>query len=192
MNNTALDRRSLAAARAAGWRRADLAWERTQEEANAALAEGDTARAARLFRRAGWIAFWWFRGADPRRATTLANLALAYRLAGREIRAKEHYARARRRWGQVDGFIAGARIVSRARSSMFHLRMEARHRETYEQNVRIRLTAFARETATALAALERGEPTTFHLYERWRAEKPPVFDDTRKLLGAALLVAAPN
>jgi hypothetical protein len=30
---------------------------------------------------------------------------------------------------------------------------------------------------------------TCRLYERWRGEKPAVFDDTRTLLAAALLVA---
>ena len=54
--------------------------------------------------------------------------------------------------------------------------------------MRIRMTAFARETATALAALEQGQRPSCRLYERWRGEKPPVFDDTRKLLSAALLV----
>ncbi len=83
------------------------------------------------------------------------------------------------------------RIVPRARSSMFHLRMEARHRETYQQNMRTRLTAFARETGGALAALEKDEPVSGRFYERWLGEKPPVFDDTRKLLAAALLLATP-
>ena len=46
----------LAAARAAGWRRCDLAWERLQDRAHAALRDGDTAQAARLWRRAWWLA----------------------------------------------------------------------------------------------------------------------------------------
>jgi len=36
-----------------------------------------------------------------------------------------------------------------------------------------------------------GKPVRCRLYERWRAERPAVFDDTRKLLAAALLVGAP-
>jgi hypothetical protein len=177
------------AARKAGWRRADLVWERLQEEGNALLAAGDAAGAARCFRRAGWISFWRFRRADPRRATTLANLACADRLAGREARARKRYAKARALWAGVDGFIAGMRIGRRARSSLYHLRMEAKHLDTYHANMRIRMTAFARETATALEALEAGVPVRARLYRRWKAEKLPVYDDTRKLLAAALLVA---
>ena len=45
-----------AAARKAGWRRADLDWERLQEDGNALLRSGDRAGAARCFRRAGWAA----------------------------------------------------------------------------------------------------------------------------------------
>jgi hypothetical protein len=189
---TAADRAAAerAAALRAGWRAADLNWERLQEEANQRYRSGDAARAVKLWRRAGWIGLWRFRASDPRRATTLANLALADRLAGREARARRRYAKARRIWGEVDGFIAAMRIVRRARSSLFHLRMEAKHWDTYQQNMRIRMTAFARETAEALAALERAEPVTCRLYERWRGEKPVVFDDTRKLLAAALLVGA--
>lgn len=186
------ERDEARAARKAGWRRADLAWEQLQEEGNLLLAEGDMAGAAKCFRRAGWISLWRFRGDDPRRATTLANLAFSDRLAGREARARKRYARARALWTGVDRFIAGMQIARRARSSLFHLRMEAKHLETYHANMRIRMTAFARETAAALEALEQGAPVTCRLQGRWRAEKPPVFDDTRKLLSAALLVAAPG
>jgi hypothetical protein len=179
----------MAAARKAGWRRADLVWERLQEEAIAHYGAGNTADATRLWRRAGWVALWRFRAADPRRATTLANLALADRLAGREARARRRYARARRIWRGVGRFIATMAIAPRARSSMFHRRLEAKHWDTYQQNMRVRMTAFTRETAEALEALEHGNPPHCRLQERWKGEKPPVYDDTRKILAAALLIA---
>lgn len=178
-----------AAARKAGWRGYDLAWERLQEEGNRLLAEGDTDGAARCFGRAGWIGLWLFRRADPRRATTLANLALVDRLAGREARALKRYAQARQSWSGAGRFIEGMQIARRARSSLFHMRMEAKHWDTYAANMRIRMTAFARETEAALEALEAGRPPGCRLYSRWRGEKPALFDDTRKLLAAALLVA---
>ena len=173
------------------WRRADAAWERLQEEGNARLAAGDRAAAARAFRRAGRLAFWRLPRGDPRRATSLANLALTDRLAGREARARRRYARARAVWRGVDRFIAGMEIAWRARSARLHRHAEARHLETYRQNMRIRMTGFARAAAAALAALEAGEPVTARLAQRWPAEKPPVTDDTRRLLAAALLVAVP-
>ena len=177
-------------ARKAGWRRADLAWERLQEQGNAALRAGQTQEAIRCFRRAAWISRWRFRTPDPRRAATLANLALADRLLGREARARRRYAKARRLWEEVDSWIGDVQVARRARSSLFHLRMEARHWDTYQDNLRVRLRAFARETGEALAALEQGRAPTHRLFERWRGEKPSVFDDTRKVLAAALMIAA--
>ena len=178
----------LAIARKAGWRRADLDWERLQETGNALLLAGDRAGAVRCFRRAGWIALLRFGRSDPRRAATLANLGLADRLAGREGRARRRYARARRLWAGVDAWIGTIEAARRARSSLFHMRMEARHWGTYQANMRVRMRAFAAETAAALAAIERGGPPPHRLYARWRGEKPGVFDDTRKFLAAALLV----
>jgi hypothetical protein len=81
-------------------------------------------------------------------------------------------------------------IARRGRSSLFHLRMEAKHWDTYQGNLRHRARYFAREAATCLDAATHGVPAFFRLYDRWRGEKPAVFDDTRKFLGAALLLAA--
>lgn len=176
---------------AAGWRRADGAWERLQEAGNARLAAGEVAAAARLFRRARWVAALGFRRGDPRRATTLANLALVDRLVGREARARRRYARARAQWAGVEGYIAGMRIARRSRSARLERAMEARHLETFRQNMRIRMTGMARATGTALAALEADAPVTARLAARWQAERPAVFDDTRRLMAAALLLAVP-
>ena len=180
--------KELAAARKAGWRRADLDWERLQERGNALLLEGDRIGATRCFRRAGWIALWRFPRTDPRRAATLANLARADRLSGHEGRARRRYAKARKLWAGVDDWIGGMEAARRARSSLFHLRMEARHWDTYQENMRTRMRAFAAEAAESLAALERGEAAPHRLFERWRGEKPSVFDDTRKFLSAALMI----
>lgn len=173
------------------WRRADTAWERLQEEGVARLAAGDARGAARAFRRAGWIALLALPRREPRQATTLANLALADRLAGRERRALRRYARARALWAESEGFVARMEIAHRSRSAQGDRRMQARHLETYRANMRIRMTGFTRTTATALAALEAGRPVTARLAERWAAEKPAQHDDTRRLLAAALLVAVP-
>lgn len=175
-------------AKKAGWRRADLTWEHLQEEGNALMVAGDGAGAAKAFRRAARIAFWRFSLSDPRRATSLANLALCDRLADNEKRARRRYAKARRIWAKVDGFIAGMEMARRARSSLFHLRMEAKHWDTYQENMRIRMTAFAGETAGALAALEEGDTPECRLFGRWRGEKPSIFDDTRIFLAAALMI----
>ncbi|GAB4281961.1 MAG: hypothetical protein Kow0058_00240 [Roseovarius sp.] len=176
------------AARAAGWRRGELMWERLQERGNACFDAGDGAGAARAWRRAWWLGLILFDRGDPRRATGLANLAHVDRLAGREARARRRFAAALRMWGGVDDFIAGMSIARRGRSSMFHLRMENRHWDTYCENLRRRMRAFAAESAGALHALANGEPVQCRLSRRWRGEKPAVFDDTRRFLAAALLI----
>lgn len=180
--------KELAMALKAGWRRADLDWELLQEQGNKLLRSGNQIGATRYFRRAGWIAFWRFAKSDPRRATTLANLALADRLAGYEGRARQRYAKARKLWTGTEAWIGTMEPARRARSSLFHLRMEARHWDVYQDNTRTRMRAFSKETAEALAAFEQGQRSPHRLYERWRGEKPSVFDDTRKFLAAALMI----
>ncbi len=183
--------REEAAARAAGWRAVDLRWERLQEGASRAWREGDPERAARLWQAARLLAFFRFRRSDPRYATSLANAAMAARLAGRHARAGRLYARAIRLWSRVPERVADVEPARRARSSLFHLRMEARHWETYRANQRKRLAAFVAEAGAVLEALAEGREPPHRLYERWRGEKPSVFDDARKILSAALLIAAP-
>ena len=197
MNTSALhilvsDRKDseMRAALNSGWSRFDLWWERAQETGNECHFSGDAAGAAKAWRRAGWIARTMFAANDPRRATSRANLALVDQKAGRARRARDGYARACTLWQHADDFIAGMNIARRARSSLFHLRMEALHWDTYQDNMRKRYTAIAGEVAHALRALEHGQPATCRLYERWRGEKPALFDDTRKFLGAALLVGS--
>jgi len=180
----------MRAALAAGWRRHDLWWERLQEQGSLTLIEGPKASAIRWFRIAYVIAKFGFAKDDPRRATALANLALAARLSGSEKAAKRHYAAARSLWAKAPSALHAIQIQPRARSSLFHLRMEVKHWDTYRNNMKTRLGKFIQETDEALAALSRHEQPPHRLYARWRGEKPAVFDDTRKLLAACLLVAS--
>jgi len=179
-------------AHAAGWRRADLDWERLQEQAQAAWAEGRRGEAIARWRHAARLAAWHFPRDDPRRATSLANAGFADRLAGRARRAARRYAQARARWARVDAWIARMEPARRGRSSLFHLRMEAKHWDTYRHNIRRRMANFANEARECLDALAEGRPAPHRLADRWHGEKPPVFDDTRKLLAAALLIAGPE
>lgn len=182
----------LAAALAAGWRRCDLEWEKLQVAGNVALRDSNKEKAIRAFSRAYRIAFLRFRRSDPRYATSLANAALAARLRGREGQAARRYERAIKSWSQVPAQIRDLRIKPRARSSLFHLRMEARHWETYRANMEARLATFVQESDECLIAISEERPPPHRLYARWRGEQPSVFDDSRKLLSAALLIAAPT
>jgi len=179
----------MRAALAAGWRRCDLYWERLQEKGNSCIAVGDIRGAGRAWHRAKWIARLFFAASDPRHVPTLANLALLDHKAGRQQRATKRYLKCQKKWQQIDDFITDMTVARRARSSIYHLRMEVLHWDTYENNMRTRLRAFASETAEALAALEQNQTPKCRLFERWRGEKPPVFDDTRIFLSSALLIA---
>lgn len=110
--------------------------------------------------------------------------------AGQFGRASRHYALARRLWADVPDILDDLEFRPRVRSSLFHLRMESRHRETYEANMRARIANFVNEAGQVLEAAEEGAPSPHRLYDRWRGERPAVFDDSRKLLGAALLICA--
>jgi hypothetical protein len=180
----------LAAAFAAGWSSDDIEWE-TKAERAAALAYGDnTLEAAPLWAETMKLAQASFSAKDPRLATSLANWAFALRERGETDLASGLFEEARRRWSGVPLWIDNMTIERRARSSLFHLRMEARHRDTYEATARERLRRFAEETSEALATLAVGGLPPERGFERWRTEKPPIFGDTRKVLSACLLMVS--
>lgn len=169
----------------AGWGRRDLLWESLMEQGCAHFATGDVPTARRAFRRARLLC-WLLPAADLRRAASDAALGVVLHAPDRLARASDafdqHAAQA----------IAAMRIAPRARSSLFHLRMEARHRDTYHANMRKRLTAIAGETARSLADMAAGQAPAHRLYARWLGERPSVHDDTRKVLSACLLIPEPT
>ena len=177
-------------ARASGWHRADLRWERLSEAGIIAWKSGSKRRATFLFHAAYWQARQAFGRHDRRIASSLINLGIA---AGTTSRRGVHLiARARRIWLAAQGDVDEMVVRPRSRSSLFHLRMEARHRETFLANCRLRISLIIAETGETLDALETGACTLPHRhYSRWRGERPPVFDDMRRMLGACLLIAEP-
>lgn len=178
-----------AVARAAGWRRADDLWESLTEAGQAAWAAGDTRRARRALRLAHWVSVLGLGRDDLRRATSLVNRALLDRNAGAEHRAQRRLAAARALWqAQAARAVQAMQIHPRARSSLFHLRMEALHRATYHDNMRLRIFRICEETAQAMAALADARAPGCRLYSRWRGERPMVHDDTRRVLSACLLI----
>ncbi|ARE81540.1 hypothetical protein ROSMUCSMR3_00026 [Roseovarius mucosus] len=176
-------------ARAAGWSRADLVWERLTEAGCACYQAGDRLGAARMLRRAGWVARLFFSARDLRRATSLANLAVLARDAGQGARAEQLQKRALTLWRTAPEVAGGLVFKPRSRSSLFHLRMEALHRDTFHDNMRKRYRAIAADSDQALRQLLAGARPERPISARWRGEKPPVFDDGRKFLAAALLIA---
>ena len=178
--------REAAAARAAGWRRSEVWWERLQARAKAGQSGGDLRSAARywmLAYRLGWLTL---PRDDPRFACSLANAAAAADHYGRSRAAGRRRRRAQLLWRAVPAWVERIRAVPRARSSLFHLRLARRHAETYTENLRTRLREQVGEAQASLASGVLEPPA---LRCRWIHERPPVFDDTRRLLSACFLMA---
>lgn len=180
------------AAREAGWPRAHLWWERLQETGCASVAAGRARAAIPAFVAACILGGIVFRRADPRYATSLANLAYVCRALGLGSTGRKLYKRAVACWPVPETALEDLTIRPRARSSLFHLRMEAKHRETYRANMKIRLGKFMAEAREILHAHANGESPPHRSYSRWRGERPAIFDDTRAVLSACLLIAEPT
>ena len=178
---------------AAGWTADDLDWETEGTAALNLLAAGDRPRAAECFARMVRIANTAFPADDPRLATSLANQGAALVASGKTDLSGLSIRDARRIWQDSDAWIAGMSRPRMARSSLFHMRMERRHRATYEERWRVKWAELAREgrelvgDAGPLNLVSSAEAD--RRLARWRRERPDVLDDSRKLIGAVLLLA---
>ncbi len=179
----------LAALLAAGWSEADLTWERLQEEAAEKNQDGERDAAAALSAEALRLARANFAANDPRLATSLANQAHAQRQSGNAGTAKPLFEEALQIWDASGPWIEALEPERRARSSTFHLRLEAKHPGGYERHSRERYRALAAEGRAALQALSICEPCQDDRLARWHQEKPEGFIGGRKLMAAVLLMA---
>ncbi len=195
-----------------GWSLADQLWERLVE---AGLAAFD----ARRLDDAGalWISALAyaerFAGDDPRRATALNNIAAVRHLRGGAAEAEHFYRAALDAWAAAEPWIEAMAITPRARSSLFHLRLEEKHRADYHRIARGELrklldegraTCLANLAALCRSAGRGGEAEALEAeaseraprgvkpgLERWAVLAPPGPCDERKLAAAALLSARP-
>ncbi len=180
---------------AAGWAEADLAWEHETEHAAEAMAQGAADRAKAAAGRALQIARESFSATDPRLGTSLANFAVCLHLSGDTNGVASLLRQALETWRGTGPWIDSMDAPRVARSSLFHMRMEVLHRETYRARWRIRWQEIAAETKARLAALNEAlapSPATgAEALARWRRERPAMLNDTRKLMAAAFLLLAP-
>ncbi len=184
----------LAAASAAGWSLHDIEWESKAERAAALAWKGELEAAAVIWHELTALARDAFPANDPRLGTSLANTAFALRArgGGGGAAARPLFDEARRIWDGSWHWVQQIKPDQRARSSMFHLRMEGRHRETYKAYARKQLEDRAEAARGVVVALAEGKPPPGDGLPRWRAEKPPIYGDSRKFLSACfLLVSVP-
>lgn len=121
-------------------------WEALSATALAAYEAAQRDEASHLWRRAGDLAGA-FAGNDPRRATSVNNAAIGLLLEGRIDDARTAFTDALGRWEAGPSWIETMDIAVGARSSLFHLRMEQRHTESYLVFRRARHTDLLRGAA---------------------------------------------
>jgi hypothetical protein len=179
----------------AGWSEADLAWEAATERAAEAVAQNDLELAKEEAGKALRLARASFEPIDPRLGTSFANFGVCLVLAGDNSGTDRLFADALDVWRRADPWIARMDAPRIARSSLFHMRMEMRHRDTYRARWRERwleLTEEARERLAALNSDPGGSAGAGgDAFARWRRERPAMLNDTRKLMAAVCLLLAP-
>lgn len=175
----------------AGWREADLAWEQVAARLLENLSNGDAQAAAEDSAEALRLARGNFANDDPRLGTSLANHARSLRAADRDAAAEDLLKEAQAVWSRSPSWIATMTAPRVARSSMFHMRMEQRHRDTYEERWQGKWQELAAQARQKLAATpgESGKEDAAAALARWRRECPAMLNDTRKLMAAAILLA---
>jgi len=172
------------------WSDVDLAWEGLQERAARLEASGRHAAAAEPWAEALRLAREHFAADDPRLAASLANQAVAARDSGRDDIASRLFDEALRLWDSSGPWVAALRPRRQARSSTFHLRLEAKHPGAYGAGARERFRALAAEGRAAVVALRDGRHNDTDRPARWERERPADFIGARKLLAAVLLIAS--
>jgi hypothetical protein len=163
---------------------ADLAWERSQEQAAIAFRAGDPINPPRLWATALDIAEKQFGRGDPRLASSLTNQALAMRRRREDYQAQKLFREALDVWDDSWRWIhlmTSGRPGNRARRSD--------HLDVYGRDARAWFNALARQGRAATVALERHDEPLARGLDEWFALKPSRMGDLRRLLGAVLLIA---
>lgn len=174
----------------AGWRPYDLEWEHSTEEAIACAAAGDVEAAKRAASQALRVARASFLTEDSRLGTAVANFGWCLARGGDPEAGNALAREAWQLWSHSDLWIMELRAERVARSSLFHMRMEQRHRAVYEARWRERWTELAGEARGRLAG-KAAPVEPVDALTRWRRERPAMLNDTRKLMAAAVLLLVP-
>ena len=115
---------------------AEQRWEVRVSEGLAAFRAGRIEEAYAAWRSAAAIARA-FDADDPRRAASRTHLALCHAAQGDAASARRAFRRALQAWSAAETWVARMALPQRARSSGFHLRLEAKHRRSYDALARV-------------------------------------------------------
>lgn len=178
---------------AAGWTEADLEWERLSEQALADLSEARDDEAFAAIREALFLARRHFKADDPRLAASLTSQAAAVAAADPQADVDVIVRSATAAWSACDRMVEAMSAPRRARSSLFHLRMERLHRDTYQERWRDEGRRQLAQVRSSLAAADTprliGPEEARARLAHWRRERPAALSDPRKL-GAAIALLA--
>ncbi len=176
----------------AGWTDADLEWERSTAEIFGCLTDSQPADVSKLTGQVLFLARSEFSSGDPRLATSLANHAFCLAIEGDAGIAETVISEARNEWKRAGLWIESMKATRVARSSMFHLRMELRHRDTYEQNWRTRWRQMADQAVERvnrpIDAVNLDCNAATEALVQWQRARPAMLNDTRKLMAATMLL----
>lgn len=109
----------------------ELAWVECAERGAAEINAGQLVAAAQGWQQAADIAERCFDPGDPRRAAGWNNLAVLARFAERTEDADRLYRQALQEWDRARGWIERMELAPYARSSVFHMRLELKHRQHF-------------------------------------------------------------
>ncbi len=165
---------------------ADLAWERSQEQAALAYRAGDVATASRLWAEALEIATRHFGRGDPRLAASLTNQALVMRRRGQAYQANRLFEGALLAWADSWRWIL---LMTPARRAQTSRPADSDRLEIYDPAARACFTALAERGRAATENLERYDQLPEPGLADWLELKPRRLSDLRKLLAAVLLIA---
>ena len=113
----------------------EFLWVHITEAATSEFDGGRFAAAAKGWKSAHRVAQG-FDDRDPRLAGSLNNLAIAFRIEKDFEQAARCYRNALENWASAADWVDGMRLTQRARSSLFHLRLENKHRKKYDNMAR--------------------------------------------------------
>ena len=110
---------------------ADRRWEARTLAGHAAFRSGRIEEAYAAWRSAAAVTRA-FAPDDPRRAASRTHLALCHAASGNAQAARRAFRRALRAWDAAEGWVGRMAMPQRARSSSFHLRLQAKHPGGYD------------------------------------------------------------
>jgi tetratricopeptide (TPR) repeat protein len=113
----------------------EFSWVRFTETATSEFNSGRFSAAAENWRNAHRMTRN-FDECDPRLAGSLNNLALTFRIQHDFDEAERIYRSALQNWESAAHWVDTMQLRQRARSSLFHLRLERKHRKKYDTAVR--------------------------------------------------------